>query len=90
MKYLKIYVCFVSAEIIYRQQDCVSKIDMDTIAGEGLALAVGKNFESSSHVDRDMGYTFSGRLINFVNTYLYKYYRQFPHERTNWKQFHIF
>ena len=63
---------------------------MDTIAGEGLALAVGKNFESSSHVDRDMGYTFSGRLINFVNTYLFKYYRQFPHERTNRKQFHLF
>ena len=50
----------------------MSKIDMDTIHGEGLALAVGKNFESSAHVDQDMGYTFSGRLVKFVNTYLYK------------------
>ena len=68
----------------------MSKIDMDTIHGEGLALAVGKNFESSAHVDQDMGYTFSGRLVKFVNTYLYKDYRQFPHERTNRKQFHLF
>ena len=81
---------FVSAEIIYRQQDCIRKIDMDTISSEGLALAVGKNFESSTHVDQDMGYTFSGRLVTFINAYLWKDYRQFPHERTSRKQFHLF
>ena len=46
-------------DLIIRQFDLIRKIDLSPISDLGLALGVGKNFFASSHVDRDMGFTFS-------------------------------
>ena len=46
-------------DLIWRQQKVMSYLLTTTFSSVGLALAVGKNYSSSGHMDLDSGFTFA-------------------------------
>ena len=47
------------ADLFIRQQRVMEQVIQAEFSDVGPAVAVGKNYASSSHVDEDMGYTFA-------------------------------
>ena len=46
-------------ELLTRQRRVMDMIVQSNFSEAGLAVAVGKNYQSSAHVDDDMGFTFA-------------------------------
>ena len=77
-------------DLITRQQSVLGHLLVSPFSSLGIALAIGKNYASSSHVDSDMGFTFAGSFTTEAgrrgNSFVFPTYRMkidFPGNTNN-------